>query len=196
MVYLVFCTVPFCLLPKHFGPFWLRTCLISKWKQTLNWKLISFFQRNFKMFWHLYFDVPFTPAFVGSRGLYCKTSRTHNLREMDRFYSRLVQGIILKGEASLYHWPPVWLVWNQLYGYWQFLFLFAKQTNPNQSNRRSMVQWYFLFSIPWLVYLLLSVSFSVLDKHTSLLQNQKLYSQHFIFFLTYEYLQQAMALMY
>ncbi len=52
------------------------------------------------------------------------------------------QGII-KRELSLYHWPPVWLVWNQLYDYWQFLFLFAKQTNPNQSNRRSMVQWYF-----------------------------------------------------
>ncbi len=50
---------------------------------------------------------------------------------------------ILKGEVSLYHWPPVWLVWNQLYGNWQFLFLFAKQTNPNQSNRRSMVLWYF-----------------------------------------------------
>jgi len=48
-----------------------------------------------------------------------------------------------KGEVSLYCWPPVWLVWNQLYDYWQFLFLFAKQTNPNQSNRRSMVQWYF-----------------------------------------------------
>ncbi len=26
---------------------------------------------------------------------------------------------------------------------WQILFLFAKQTNPNQSNRRSTVQWYF-----------------------------------------------------
>ncbi len=26
----------------------------------------------------------------------------------------LSQGI-LKGEVSLYHWPPVWLVWNQLY---------------------------------------------------------------------------------
>ncbi len=50
---------------------------------------------------------------------------------------------ILKGEVSLYHWPPLWLVWNQLYDNWQFLFLFAKQTNPNQSNRRSMVQWYF-----------------------------------------------------
>ncbi len=50
---------------------------------------------------------------------------------------------ILKGEVSLYHWPPVWLVWNQLYGCWQFLFLFAKQTNPNQSNMRSTVQWYF-----------------------------------------------------
>ncbi len=48
-----------------------------------------------------------------------------------------------KGEVSLYSWPPVWLVWNQLYDNWQFLFLFAKQTTPNQSNRRSMVQWYF-----------------------------------------------------
>jgi hypothetical protein len=33
----------------------------------------------------------------------------------------LPQGI-LKGEVSLYHWPPVWLVWNQLYDNWQFLF--------------------------------------------------------------------------
>jgi len=54
---------------------------------------------------------------------------------------------ILKGEVSLYHWPPVWLVWNRLYDYWQFLFLFAKETNP---NRRSTVEWYFPFSIPWL----------------------------------------------
>jgi hypothetical protein len=53
-----------------------------------------------------------------------------------------VQGI-QKGEVSLYHWPPVGLVWNQLYDNWQLLFLFAKQTNPNQSNRRSTVQWYF-----------------------------------------------------
>jgi hypothetical protein len=50
---------------------------------------------------------------------------------------------ILKGEVSLYSWPPVWLVWNKLYDYWQILFLFVKQTNPNESNRRSMVQWYF-----------------------------------------------------
>ncbi len=49
---------------------------------------------------------------------------------------------ILKGEVSLYCWPPVWLVWNQLYENWQFLLLFAKQTNPNLSNRRSTVQWY------------------------------------------------------
>jgi hypothetical protein len=58
-----------------------------------------------------------------------------------------IQGI-LKGDVSLYHWPPVWLVWNQLYDYWQFLFLFAKQTNPNQSNRMSMVQWYFPLVFP------------------------------------------------
>ncbi len=57
---------------------------------------------------------------------------------------------ILKGEVSLYHWPPVWLVWNQLYDNWQFLFLFAKQTNPKQSNRRSTVQGYFplQYSLP------------------------------------------------
>ncbi len=60
---------------------------------------------------------------------------------------------ILKGEVSLYHWPPVWLVWNQLYGNWQFLFLLAKHTNPNKSNRRSTVQYSDTspFSIPWSV---------------------------------------------
>ncbi len=56
--------------------------------------------------------------------------------------SDMEQGI-LKREVSLYRWPPVWLVWNQLHDYWQCLFLFAKQANPNQSNRRSTVQWYF-----------------------------------------------------
>jgi len=61
---------------------------------------------------------------------------------------KFTQGI-LKGEVSLYRWPPFWLVWNQLYDNWQFLFLFAKQINPNQSNRRSTVQGYFPFSIPW-----------------------------------------------
>jgi len=28
---------------------------------------------------------------------------------------------ILKGKVSLYYWPPVWLVWNQLYENWQFI---------------------------------------------------------------------------
>jgi hypothetical protein len=45
--------------------------------------------------------------------------------------------------GSLYHWPPVWLLWNQQYDNWLFLFLFTEQTNTNQSNRRSTVQWYF-----------------------------------------------------
>jgi hypothetical protein len=49
----------------------------------------------------------------------------------------------LKGEVSLYCWPPVWLVWNQLYDRVQFLFLYEKKTNPNRSKRRSTVQWYF-----------------------------------------------------
>jgi hypothetical protein len=69
---------------------------------------------------------------------------------------------ILKGEVSLYHWPPVWLVWNQLYENWQFLFLFAKQTNPNQSNGRSTVQWYFPLKY-------------CLDKHSSFPRHEIIY---------------------
>jgi hypothetical protein len=47
---------------------------------------------------------------------------------------------ILKGEVSctidlLFDWFGI-----SCYDNWQFLFLFAKQANPNQSNRRSMVQ--------------------------------------------------------
>jgi hypothetical protein len=89
-----------------------------------------------------------------------KTSRSQNtpsVRHIEDSTTKLHTNIgllckqgILKGEVSLYRrWLPVWLVWNQLFDNWQFLFLFAKQTNPNQSNKRSMVQWCFPFSIPW-----------------------------------------------
>ena len=60
------------------------------------------------------------------------------LQQTDR--DRVFNQGIIKGKVSLYHWRSVWLVWIQLYDNWQFLFLFAKQTNPNQSNRWSMVQ--------------------------------------------------------
>ncbi len=43
----------------------------------------------------------------------------------------LTQGT-LKGEVSLYCWSPVWLVWNQLFNNWQFLFLFAKTEYSKQ----------------------------------------------------------------
>ncbi len=56
---------------------------------------------------------------------------------------------ILKGEVSLYHWPPVWLVWNSLFCKWKQKLSVIIHLNPNQSNRRSTVQWYFPFSIPW-----------------------------------------------
>ncbi len=61
---------------------------------------------------------------------------------VNKFNNYYIYQGILKGEVSLYHWPPVWLVWNHLYDFWQFLFLFAKQTHSNQSNRRSTAQWY------------------------------------------------------
>ncbi len=59
-----------------------------------------------------------------------------------------VQGI-LKREVSLYHWPPVWLVWNQLHDNWQFSFYFQ---NRLWQISQTGGQWYSdnsPFSIPW-----------------------------------------------
>jgi len=55
----------------------------------------------------------------------------------------LNQGI-LKGEGS-FTVPLTSCLTGLEFAVWQlkFLFLFVKQANPNQSNRRSMVQWYF-----------------------------------------------------
>ncbi len=90
---------------------------------------------------------PTAPARRGNRGEDVrKELERQPPRSRSRSYNFLLLSLsqgILKGEVLLYHWPPVWLVWNQLCDNWQFLFLFEKQINPNQSNRRSTVQWYF-----------------------------------------------------
>jgi hypothetical protein len=55
---------------------------------------------------------------------------------------------ILKGEVSMYHGPPVWLVRNQLYDNWQFLF---KLQNRLIQKSQTGGQWYsdtFPFSFP------------------------------------------------
>jgi hypothetical protein len=50
-----------------------------------------------------------------------------------------------KGEVSLYHWPPVWLVWNQLYDYWQVLFIYLQNRLIQTSQTGG--QWYSDISI-------------------------------------------------
>ncbi len=73
------------------------------------------------------------------------------LQQLERaiiFLQSYIQGI-LKGEVSLCCWPPVWLVWNQLYDNWQFLFYLQNrliqtgQTGGQQYSDASP------FSIPW-----------------------------------------------
>jgi hypothetical protein len=49
----------------------------------------------------------------------------HHVYSKGHFICDLSQGI-LKGEISLYHWPPVWLVWNKLYDYWHFCFFYLQ----------------------------------------------------------------------
>ncbi len=50
---------------------------------------------------------------------------------------------ILKGEVSLYCWPPVWPVWISLFCKSKQLLSVVIQLIPNQSSRRSAEQWYF-----------------------------------------------------
>ncbi len=52
----------------------------------------------------------------------------------------------LKGEVSLYCWPPVWLVWNQLYGNCHFLQNRLIQTSKTGVRQYSDTS---PFSIPW-----------------------------------------------
>ncbi len=48
-----------------------------------------------------------------------------------------MQGI-LKGEVSLYHWPPVWLIWIQLYDKTFFVFICKTDYSVSQTGG----QWY------------------------------------------------------
>jgi hypothetical protein len=56
---------------------------------------------------------------------------------------------ILKGEVSMYRWPPVLLVWNQLYDNWHFCFYLQNRLIQTSQTEG---QWYSdtsPFSIPW-----------------------------------------------
>ncbi len=108
----------------------------------------------------------FSTAFLGDASTFC----THDISSNDIFqtflwhsphpqtrtghsmiaqlfgdYSQkvvLLQGM-LKWEVSLYHWPPVWLVWINLFCKQKQKMSVVIQLIPNQSNRRSTIQWYF-----------------------------------------------------
>ncbi len=60
---------------------------------------------------------------------YTNFSHTHTHNPTSHTYSMYThtQTAHRGGEVSMYHWPPVWLVWNQLYDNWQFLFSFANR---------------------------------------------------------------------
>jgi len=76
--------------------------------------------------------------------------------------SRVGPGI-LKREVSLYHWPPVWLVWNQLYDNWQFLFLIPNRLIQFQTSQTGGQQYSDTspFSIPWLMWIIQGKSFDL-----------------------------------
>ncbi len=69
-----------------------------------------------------------------------------------------------KGEVLLYCWPPVWLVWNQLYDNWQF-WLFENrviQTSQIGGQQYSDTP---PFSIPWLDIVLTKLE-ATMDKYS------------------------------
>ncbi len=103
---------------------------------------------DFYLLWNIFLvseSIIYMGIFLNKKGQCCwwitKTlAEEYIVRKIIHSQDKKVCQGILKGEVSLYYWPLVWLVWNKQYDNWIF---FAKQTNPNQSNRRSMVQWYF-----------------------------------------------------
>ncbi len=62
-------------------------------------------------------------------------------------FERSDQGM-LKGEVSLYHWPPIWMVWISLLCKLKQKLSVVIQLIPNKSNRRSTV----LVILPSLVF--------------------------------------------
>ncbi len=73
--------------------------------------------------------------------------RSYLISKVLIYFSGPNQGI-LKGEVSLYCWPPVWLVWNQLYDNWNFCFYLQ---NRLIQTSQTGGQWYSdtsPFSIP------------------------------------------------
>ncbi len=55
-------------------------------------------------------------------------------------YASRGQGI-LKREVLLYHWPPVWLVWNQLYDNWKlFIYLQNKLIQTSQTGGQGILK--------------------------------------------------------
>jgi len=103
------------------------------WERRRRWRRSYFFQASL--------------IFAGwgrNIGTPCLTRQ--NLPEWNTFQCTthgIGQGI-LKGEVSLYHWPPAWLVWNQLYDNLQNRLFKTTQTGG---------QWYSdtsPFSLPWI----------------------------------------------
>ncbi len=54
--------------------------------------------------------------------------------------------------GSMYRWPLVWLVWNQLYDNWQFLFLFANRLIKTGQTGCQGYSDSSPFSIPWSIH--------------------------------------------
>ena len=69
--------------------------------------------------------------------------------------TKRIQRTLTWGEVeSLYSWPHVYLVWIQLalLTYVELAIALLVWSNPNQSNRRSAIQWYFLPKCSLLYY--------------------------------------------
>jgi len=62
----------------------------------------------------IFFIKELTNPILRNASFFVYQSSLANIRQGWNNLWRTNQGI-LKGEVSLYCWPPVWLVWNQLY---------------------------------------------------------------------------------
>ncbi len=67
---------------------------------------------------------------------------------------------ILKREVSLYHWPPVWLVWNRLYDNLHLFYFQNRQIQTSLTGGQGYSNTY-LFRLLW--FIIISVFETILE---------------------------------
>ena len=132
---------------RHFHAFWLATQKISTNQNAWKWRRLKYILPN------LYRVGPRTGSAETSgsrRAIWFKPEDEEWLRSVysNWLFIQRTLTYFVRGNITV-NWPPVWLVRTWPNSKSVYSFNSTKQQNPNQSNRRSAVKWYFPLRSKW-----------------------------------------------